>query len=186
MTLCWNFVSYCTKAYQLTAGNTIMGYCADPNCSSGCKGVAAGRGQIPAAGEAIRLVEADNQGTIFLDGWPLYSAELEETIDQIKSPARSQNSLWGVTSCATRRKNRYARARASNRGAERNLFGTHQHLRSGELVMERLSHPVSAMEIIFAIANENRKRGLSATSLATVWENWKQYRQEAALYPVSD
>ncbi|HKA01077.1 MAG TPA: VTT domain-containing protein, partial [Candidatus Solibacter sp.] len=148
---------------------------------------AADRGRTLTAGETIRLVEAGNhcQGAIFLDGRRLNSAKLEETIDRISRSVTgffvgrydlrytSEESLWagkgfqivelnGVSSEAT---NIYDPAN-SLWNAYRTLF--------------------RQWEIIFAIADQNRKRGLNLTPLSTVWKNWSRYRHEAAAYPASD
>src|SRR5215467_15457320 len=35
--LCWNMVPYCTKAYEITPGNTLMGYALVPAVLDGAK-----------------------------------------------------------------------------------------------------------------------------------------------------
>lgn len=148
---------------------------------------AAERARIPAAGETIRLVEAGNhcQGAIFLDGWRLYSSQLEEKIDQI---SRSVSGFF-----VGRYDVRYASEEALRNGEGFQIVELNGISSEATSIYDPANSLWNAYrtlfrqwEIIFAIADQNRRKGLSATSLATVWKNWKLYRQEAALYPVSD
>jgi membrane protein DedA with SNARE-associated domain len=148
---------------------------------------AAERKRILAAGETIRLVEAGNhcQGAIFLDGGRLHSAQLEETIDRI---SRSVSGFF-----VGRYDLRY--------GSEELLLAGEgfQIVELNGVASEATSiyDPANSLwnayrtlfrqwEIIFAIADQNRKRGLNSTPLRTVWKNWTTYRHEAAVYPTSD
>jgi membrane protein DedA with SNARE-associated domain len=148
---------------------------------------AAERTRVPAARETVRLVEAGNhcQGAIFLDGWRLFSPKLEETIDRI---SRAVPGFF-----VGRYDVRYASEEALREGEgfqilelngasseDTAIYDPRNSLRKAYRTLFR------QWEIIFAIADENRRRGLSATPLKTVWKNWKQYRREAATYPASD
>jgi membrane protein DedA with SNARE-associated domain len=148
---------------------------------------AAGRERVPGPGETVRLVEAGNhcQGAIFLDGWRLYSPELEEAIDRI--------SLSVPGFFVGRYDLRYASEEALRRGEGFQIVelnGVSSEATSiydqANSLWKAYSTLFDQWKIIFAIADQNRKRGLTATPLATVWKNWSQYRREAALYPASD
>jgi hypothetical protein len=148
---------------------------------------AAERERVAGPGEIVRLVEAGNhcQGAIFLDGWHLNSPELEETIDRI---SRSVPGFF-----VGRYDLRYASEEALRRGEGFQIV----ELNGTSSEPTNIYDPANSLwkayrtlfdqwEIIFAIADENRKLGLTATPLATIWKNWSQYRREAALYPASD
>jgi membrane protein DedA with SNARE-associated domain len=145
------------------------------------------RDMVLAEGETRRLVEAGNhcQGAVFLDGTRLWSPELEARIEEISQSVdgffvgrydvryADENSLRsgrcfqiielnGASSEATS----IYDPRNSLRNAYRTLF--------------------RQWEIIFAIGDQNRKRGLRPTSLRTVAKNWFHYRQQSGIHPVSD
>ncbi len=148
---------------------------------------AAQRGRVVAAGETVRLVEAGNhcQGAIFLDGRRLYSAKLEETIDRISRSVpgffvgrydlryTSEESLQAGQGFQIVELNGVASEATSIYDPSNSLWNAYRTL-------------FRQWEIIFAIADQNRQRGLSVTPLATVWKNWARYRHEAAAYPASD
>ena len=148
---------------------------------------AAERGRILAAGETVRLVEAGNhcQGAIFLDGRRLHSAKLEETIDRI---SRSVPGFF-----VGRYDLRYASEEALQAGQGFQIL----ELNGVSSEATSIYDPANSLwkayrtlfrqwEIIFAIGDQNRKRGLNATPLSIIWKNWARYRQEAAVYPASD
>ena len=148
---------------------------------------AAERSRVLAAGETLRLVEAGNhcQGAIFLDGWRLYSAELEAAIDRI---SRSVPGFF-----VGRYDLRYSSEDALRNGAGFQIV----ELNGASSEATNIYDPSNSLwnayrtlfrqwEIIFQIAAQNRKRGLNATPLATLWKNWARYREEAAAYPASD
>jgi membrane protein DedA with SNARE-associated domain len=148
---------------------------------------AAERGRIVAAGETIRLVEAGNhcQGAIFLDGSRLYSARLEETIDRI---SRSVPGFF-----VGRYDLRYASEKSLQAGCDFQIVELNGVASEATSIYDPANTLWSAYrtlfqqwEIIFAIADQNRQRGLSLTPMSTVWKNWVQYRHEAAAYPASD
>jgi hypothetical protein len=145
------------------------------------------RRRILAAGETIRLVEAGNhcQGAIFLDGHRLYSSELEETIDRISC---------GVPGFFVGRYDiRYVSEESLQAGRGFQIV----ELNGVSSEATNIYDPAYSLwkaygtlfrqwEIIFAIGDQNRKRGLKATPLSAAWKNWTRYRQEAAAYPASD
>jgi hypothetical protein len=148
---------------------------------------AAERGRILAAGEVVRLVEAGNhcQGAIFLDGRRLHSAKLEETIDRIS------RSIPGFF--VGRYDLRYASEETLRAGEGFQIVELNGVASEATSIYDPANSLWSAYrtlfrqwEIIFAIADQNRKRGLDVTPLSTVWKNWARYRTEAAVYPASD
>lgn len=64
--------------------------------------------------------------------------------------------------------------------AEPNVYDPKNSLRNAYSTLFR------HWEVIFAIADENRRRGAPYTSLKTIWQNWVRYQQRSAHYPVSD
>jgi len=152
------------------------------------KRFAADRARIPVAGEILRLVEAGNhcQGAIFLDGSRrLLSNELERKIDEISK------SISGFF--VGRYDIRYASEEALRNGRDfqiielngasseaTSVYDPNNSLRSAYRTLFR------QWEIIFAIADQNRKRGLVATPVKTIWRNWVRYHRQTALCSVSD
>lgn len=145
------------------------------------------RGRILAAGETIRLVEAGNhcQGAIFLDGRRLRSVKLEETIDRI---SRSVPGFF-----VGRYDLRYASEESLQAGQGFQIVELNGVSSEATSIYDPANSLWNAYrtlfkqwEIIFAIADQNRKRGLNVTPLSTVWKNWARYRNEAAAYPTSD
>lgn len=145
------------------------------------------RTRVPRAGETIRLVEAGNhcQGAIFLDGGRLHSAKLEETIDWI---SRSVPGFF-----VGRYDLRYASEDALRQGEGFQIL----ELNGVSSEATSIYDPANSLwkayrtlfrqwEIMFAIADRNRKLGLRAAPLSIVWKNWTRYRREAAVYPASD
>jgi len=147
---------------------------------------AEGRGILP-AGESLRLVEAGNhcQGAIFLDGQRLFSAELERTIDEI---SRSIHGFF-----VGRYDIRYASEEDLRNGRDfqiielngasseaTNIYDPKEYLWNAYRTLFR------QWEIVFAIADENRGRGLSPTPLKTIWKSWAAYHRRSVLQPVSD
>lgn len=149
--------------------------------------LAAERGRVLGAGEIVRLVEAGNhcQGAIFLDGWRLQSAKLEEIIDRI---SRSVPGFF-----VGRYDLRYTSEEALQNGEGFQIVELNGVSSEASSIYDPANSLWNAYrtlfrqwEIIFAIADQNRKRGLSSTPLSIVWKSWARYRQEAAVYPVSD
>jgi hypothetical protein len=148
---------------------------------------AAERRKVPAEGERVRLVEAGDhcQGAIFLDGHRLYSAELEAKIDEI---SRSVRGFF-----VGRYDIRYASEESFRQGRDFRIVELNGISSEATSIYDPRNTLWSAYrtlfrqwEIIFAIADQNRRRGLPGTPLRTVWRNWARYRREAGLFPVSD
>jgi hypothetical protein len=135
----------------------------------------------------MRLVEAGNhcQGAIFLDGDRLFSAELEQKIDEISK------SLRGFF--VGRYDIRYGSEEALRQGKDFQIIelnGASSEATSIYDPRNSLRHAYRTLfrqwEIVFAIAAENRERGLSTARIKIIWRSWLSYKQQAALHPVSD
>jgi membrane protein DedA with SNARE-associated domain len=145
------------------------------------------RERVLAAGQSLKLVEAGNhcQGAIFLEGGRLWSQHLEDRIDTISQSI--PGFFFG------RYDVRYSSEDALRRGEDfliielngvsseaTNIYDPSNSLTAAYRMLFR------QWEIVFAIADANRKRGLRPTSLSEVVQHWRRYRQQCALHPVSD
>jgi hypothetical protein len=143
--------------------------------------------RILAAGETFRLVEAGNhcQGAIFLDGGRLLSARLQKRIDEISQ------SIPGFF--VGRFDVRYSSEEALREGRDFQII----ELNGASSEATNIYDPCNSLwnayrtlfrqwEIVFAIADENRRRGLRTMSVRTILQKFSQYRRQAALHPVSD
>ena len=147
----------------------------------------AARRRVLASGENVRLVEAGNhcQGAIFLDGGRLFSFELERKIDEISK------SIPGFF--VGRYDIRYGSEEALRRGKDFQIIelnGASSEATSIYDPRNSLRHAYRILfrqwEIVFAVAAENRKRGITPERLRALWQNWLSYKQQAALHPISD
>ena len=144
------------------------------------------RNTILAAGEDLQLVQAGNhcQGAIFLDGDRLLSDELERIIDKLSTSIPGffvgRYDVRYASEEGLRMGKDFKIVELNGASAEPNIYDPKNSLRSAYRTMFR------HWEIIFAIADENRRRGVPCTSLQTIWQNWLRYQQRSADYPVSD
>jgi hypothetical protein len=145
------------------------------------------RSRILPAGESLRLVEAGNhcQGAIFLDGRRLISPALERRIDEIS------RSLTGFF--VGRYDVRYTSIEALRDRAEFQILELNGASAEATAIYDPRNSLVSAYrtlfrqwEIVFAIANENRRRGFKPAPVREVVNNWLKYRRDVSLHPVSD
>jgi hypothetical protein len=145
------------------------------------------RDEILAPGEMLKLVETGNhaQGCIFRDGMHLHTEALGRVMDEISQKLagffigrydiRYENDedlkqgrnfqiveLNGATSEATS----IYDARNSLSSAYRTLF--------------------RQWRLVFAIGAANRANGHAASSVAGLWQNWRQYSAAALSYPLAD
>ncbi len=145
------------------------------------------RGRVLAANESFRLVEAGNhcQGAIFLEGSRLFSAELEGTIDEI---SRSIRGFF-----VGRYDIRYGSEESLKQGRDIQII----ELNGASAEATNIYDPKNSLlkayqtlfrqwEIIFAVADQNRKQGMHPDSLKAIRKNWARSRRQSALYPVSD
>jgi len=145
------------------------------------------KARVLAVGESLRLVEAGNhcQGAIFLDGGRLLSVTLLKRIDEISQ------SIPGFF--VGRFDVRYSSQEALQEGRDFQII----ELNGASSEATNIYDPRNSLwnayrtlfrqwEIVFAIADENRKRGLRTMSVRTILEKFWQYRRQVALHPVSD
>jgi len=145
------------------------------------------KARVLAAGESFRLVEAGNhcQGAIFLDGGRLLSVTLQKRIDEISQ------SIPGFF--VGRFDVRYSSEEALRDGQDFQII----ELNGASSEATNIYDPRNSLgntyrtlfrqwEIVFAIADENRRRGMRTMSVRTILEKFSQYRRQAALHPVSD
>jgi membrane protein DedA with SNARE-associated domain len=144
------------------------------------------RNQVLAAGEVLRLVDAGNHclGAVFLDGKRLISAELESKIDEISQ------SIGGFY--VGRYDLRYASEEALLQGRDFQIIevnGVSSEATSIYDPKNSLRYAYGTLfrqwEMIFAIAEENRARGLRPTLISSIWGSWTRHRRESAFYPVT-
>ena len=145
------------------------------------------RKRVLAAGEVLRLVEAGNhcQGAIFLDGRRLFSPALENKMDEI---SRSIPGFY-----VGRYDLRYASEEALREGRGFEIVeinGVSSEATSIYDPRNSLGNAYRTLfrqwEIIFAIAKENRARGLRPTLISSIWASWTRCRRESAFYAVSE
>jgi membrane protein DedA with SNARE-associated domain len=138
------------------------------------------------AGEPLQLVQAGNhcQGAIFFDGDWLLSDELERRIDELSTSIQGffvgRYDVRYASEGGLRRGLDFKIVELNGASAEPNIYDPDNSLRSAYRTLFR------HWEIIFKIADENRRRGVPYTSLKTIWQNWVRYQQRSAHYPVSD
>lgn len=143
--------------------------------------------RILAGGESFRLVEAGNhcQGAIFLDGGRLLSATVQKRIDEISQSIPGffvgrfdvrYSSEEGLREC---RDFQIIELNGASSEAT-SIYDPRNSLWNAYRTLFR------QWEIVFAIADENRRRGLRTMSVRTILEKFSQYRRQVALHPVSD
>jgi membrane protein DedA with SNARE-associated domain len=145
------------------------------------------RQRILRPGESLRLVEAGNhcQGAIFLDGRHLNSPLLENRIDEIS------RSLPGFF--VGRYDVRYTSVEALRDRAEFQILELNGASAEATAIYDPRNSLFNAYrtlfrqwEIVFAIGNENRRRGFKPSPVREIVSNWLKYRRDVSLHPVSD
>lgn len=145
------------------------------------------RTSVLAPGETLRLVEAGNhaQGCIFRDGMHLWSSRLEARIDAISKDLpgfyigrydvrfRSVEELRMGEGFAILELNGAASEATSAYDA-------------GKSLREAYAILFQQWELVFAIADENRKRGHRADPLATIFSEWRRYQERSLCHPLAD
>lgn len=144
------------------------------------------RRRILAPGEGLRLVDAGNhcQGAIFLDGLRLISPALESRIDEISKSIRGfYIGRYDV---------RYASEEAFKEGRDFQIVELNGVSAEATSIYDPKNSLINAYrtlfrqwEMIFAIADQNRRRGLRPSMFSSLWESWARHRRESAFYPVT-
>jgi membrane protein DedA with SNARE-associated domain len=145
------------------------------------------RGQRPAAGQQLRLVEAGNhcQGCIFRDGSHLNSPALLQRMDQI---SRAVPGFF-----IGRYDIRYECDEELRRGANFQIIELNGAASEATNIYDERNSLLSAYrtlyrqwELVYAIGDANRERGHRPTPLLDLWKDWKLYRRMSASYPAAD
>jgi membrane protein DedA with SNARE-associated domain len=145
------------------------------------------RTRVLAAGEVVRLVEAGNhcQGAIFFDGQRLFSVALDSKIDEMSKSIPGfyigRYDLRYASEDALREGRGFQIVEVNGVSSEAtSIYDPTNSLRNAYRTLFR------QWEIIFAIADENRARGLRPTLIRSIWGSWTRCRRESAFYPVRE
>jgi membrane protein DedA with SNARE-associated domain len=144
-------------------------------------------GEVPPAGETLRLVEAGNhaQGCIFQDGARLWSPELEMQVDHISR---------GLTGFFIGRYDlRYSNEADLRAGRSFQIIELNGAASEATNIYDARNSLWSAYrrlfqqwELVFAIGAANRVRGLRPTPVREVWRAWRAFNRIAQTYPAAD
>src|SRR5262245_9596745 len=145
------------------------------------------RDEILALGENLKLVETGNhaQGCIFRDGTHLHTEALSRVIDEI-----SQN-LTGFF--IGRYDIRYENAEDFKLGRNFRIVELNGATSEATSIYDARNSLFSAYRtlfqqwrLVFAIGAANKANGHAPSSLAVLWQNWRQYSTAALSYPLAD
>jgi hypothetical protein len=143
--------------------------------------------RVPEAGESVRLVEAGNhcQGAIFLEGSDLITPKLLDRIDQISGSVNGffvgRYDLRYESDEALRDGGSFKIIELNGASSEAsNIYDPQKSLWAAYRILFR------QWEIIFEIADLNRRSGLQPARWRAIWTDWINYRRNAAALPVSD
>jgi membrane protein DedA with SNARE-associated domain len=145
------------------------------------------RDEILAPGQILKLVETGNhaQGCIFRDGMHLHTKALERMIDEI-----SQN-LTGFF--IGRYDIRYENEEDFKRGRNFQIVELNGSTSEATSIYDARNSLFSAYRtlfrqwrLVFAIGAANKSNGHAPSSLAALWQNWRQYSVAALSYPSAD
>ncbi len=144
-------------------------------------------GEIIPEGKRIRLVEAGNhcQGCIFRDGSDLNTEKLRAVFDRIALPLQeffigrfdirylSKHDLCNGTGFKIIELNGAASEATNIYDARNSLWVAYKTL-------------YQQWKLVYTIGAANRGRGFRPASAFDVWRDWKQFRGQAAFYPLAD
>ena len=145
------------------------------------------RDEVLAPGEILKLVETGNhaQGCIFRDGMHLCSESLERVIDQISQ------KLPGFF--VGRYDIRYVNEEDFKQGRNFQIVELNGATSEATSIYDPRNSIFSAYRtlfrqwrLVFAIGAMNRANGHTASSIAALWRNWRQYSAAAVSYPLAD
>jgi len=145
------------------------------------------RDRVLEDGQPLRLVEAGNhaQGCIFLDGTHLWSSALEERINAISVDLPEfYIGRYDVRfrSIEEFRMGKGFKILELNGAASEatSAYDSSKSLREAYGILFR------QWELVFAIGDENRRRGHRADPLAKIISAWQHYRQGSLCHPLAD
>ncbi|HSS97466.1 MAG TPA: hypothetical protein VLK33_10570 [Terriglobales bacterium] len=143
--------------------------------------------EVIPSGERVRLVEAGNhcQGCIFQDGSYLNTEKLRDAFDGITSglPGFFVGRFDVRYSFSDDLRNGVAFQIIELNGAASeatNIYDSRNSLWNAYQTLYQ------QWKIVYAIGAANRARGFRPASAFAVWQDWKQFRQQAAFYPLAD
>lgn len=145
------------------------------------------RNFVLAPGETLRLVEAGNhaQGCIFRDGTHLWSSRLEARIN-----ALSEDLPGFYIGRYDVRFRSVEEFRMGEGFAILELNGAASEATSaydaGKSLREAYAILFQQWELVFAIGDENRRRGHRADPLATIFSEWRRYQERSLCHPLAD
>lgn len=145
------------------------------------------RNCVPAPGETLRLVEAGNhaQGCIFRDGMHLWSKQLEDRINAI-----SENLPGFYIGRYDVRFSSIEQFRMGEGFAILELNGAASEATSAYDSSKSLREAYRILfqqwELVFAIGDENRRRGHRVDSLAKILSEWRRYQECSLCHPLAD
>lgn len=145
------------------------------------------RAEVPPAGAVIKLVEAGNhaQGCIFRDGASLWSAALEQRLDDISRRLDGffvgRYDLRYATPQDLRAGRNFQIVELNGAASEAtNIYDARTSLRAAYRTLFR------QWEIVFAIGAANRQRGTRPTQFPELWRAWRATNALIATYPAAD
>ena len=144
-------------------------------------------GEVVPESERVRLVEAGNhcQGCIFQDGFELNTERLRAVLDKI---ARSLPGFF-IGRFDIRYTSRYELCNGAGfkiielNGAASEATNIYDARNSLRIAYKTL---YQQWELVYAIGAANRALGLRPASPFAVWRDWRQFRRQAAFYPLAD
>ena len=145
------------------------------------------RDEVLTPGEVLKLVETGNhaQGCIFADGMHLHTEHLERVIDEISQ--RLTGFFVG------RYDIRYADEEDMKQGRNFQIVELNGATSEATSIYDARNSLFSAYRtlfrqwrLVFAIGAINRANGHAPSSLAALWQNWRQYSAAALSYPLAD
>jgi membrane protein DedA with SNARE-associated domain len=144
-------------------------------------------GEVPEAGQRVRLVEAGNhcQGCIFLDGADLLTEELREVFDKISQRLPGffvgrYDIRYGNESELRAGRNFQIIELNGAASEATNIYDASNSLRSAYATLYR------QWQIVYRIGAENRRRGNRPASSLTVLRDWFVFSRQAVEFPVAD
>ena len=145
------------------------------------------RSDVLAPGEILKLVETGNhaQGCVFRDGMGLCTDALERVIDEISQ--RLPGFFIG------RYDIRYANEGDFKQGRNFQIVELNGATSEATSIYDARNSLFSAYrtlfrqwQLVFAIGAKNRANGYAPSSIAALWQNWRQYSTAALSYPLAD
>jgi hypothetical protein len=143
--------------------------------------------EVPAAGEAIRLVEAGNhaQGCIFRDGWHFWTPELESQIDAISRRLNGfhigRYDIRYNTAEDLRSGSRFQIVELNGASSEpTNIYDASTPLLKAYRAL------FEQWDLVFRIAAANRALGIPAMKPSELWRAWRMNDALVATYPGAD